>query len=361
MGIAGLGFGEKVHLPALRACTGMEPVALWHPRQHRLDQACRGAELWGTTDFEQLLAQADLDAVVIATPPAVRFELAKQALLAGKHVLLEKPVALNRYEAQELVQLARTQRCCCAVNFEYRAVPAFQQLADLLQQDWLGEIWLVRFDWLMQNRSDPRRPWNWYANQAEGGGVLGAYGSHALDMMEWLVGPVLEVQAQLSVAIQERPLVDGSGFGPVDAADTALIQLKLQSQWANTTHVVPAQMALSAVAKQGRGCWLEIYGSAGTLILGSANQADYVHGFGLQGCRTAESMVAIAPDPAFAFGRSWADGRTAPVSRLMNWWAAAIREEKPMVPGLLEGLQSQIAIDACLDSHLSGNSVLLEY
>jgi hypothetical protein len=45
----------------------------------------------------------------------------------------------------------------------------------------------------------------------------------------------------------------------------------------------------------------------------------------------------------------------------MNWWAAAIREEKPMVPGLLEGLQSQIAIDACLDSHLSGNSVLLEY
>jgi len=93
--VAGLGFGEKVHLPALRDSPLTEPVALWHPRQERLEQACRTAELPGSTDFEALLADPKLDAVVIATPPAVRFELAQAAIAAGKHLLLEKPVALE--------------------------------------------------------------------------------------------------------------------------------------------------------------------------------------------------------------------------------------------------------------------------
>ena len=92
--VAGLGFGAKVHLPALRSCPGTEPVALWHPRAERLEAACREAELTGCTDFGQLLENPEVEAVVIATPPGPRFALARQALEAGKHVMLEKPVAL---------------------------------------------------------------------------------------------------------------------------------------------------------------------------------------------------------------------------------------------------------------------------
>jgi predicted dehydrogenase len=107
--IAGLGFGEKVHLPALRACPEAVPVALWHPRQERVEQASRTAELPGSSNFDAVLDDPAVEAVVIATPPAARFELAQKALQAGKHLLLEKPVALNASEAQQLEKLALTQ------------------------------------------------------------------------------------------------------------------------------------------------------------------------------------------------------------------------------------------------------------
>jgi predicted dehydrogenase len=350
--VAGLGIGAKVHLPALRACALTEPVALWHPRVERISAVALVEELPGYSEFEALLNDPKVEAVVIATPPAVRQELAEMALRAGKHLLLEKPVALRTEQAEALQRQALELGLCCAVNFEYRAVPAFQQLAQLLHGGWLGDPWLLRFDWLMGSRSDPQRPWNWYASAAEGGGVLGALGSHTFDMMEWLVGPLRQVQAQLAVAIGDRPLADGSGRALVDAADTALLQVQLEPIWAPQQPLLPAQIALSSVARCGRGCWLELHGSEGSLVLGSANQSDYVHGFGLQGARSGEPLVAIPPDPKLSFSRTWEDGRVAPVVRLLGWWAEAVQQGRPMLPGLLEGVASQRAMDASMRSNI---------
>lgn len=347
--IAGLGFGEAVHLQALRASLHVEPVALWHPRRERLVEAMAAADLPGTTDFAELLANPAVEAVVIATPPEPRQALAQQALLAGRHLLLEKPVALHAAAAEDLERLALAQGCVVAVDFEYRAVPLFQQAAALLAQGWIGEPWLVRMDWLMGSRSDPARPWSWYSSRRQGGGVLGALGSHAFDLIEWLVGPVRQVQAQLTVSIPERPLPEG-GTALVDAADTALVQLTVDPRWSPSRRPLPVQIALASTARLGRGCWLEMHGSEGTLVLGSANQRDYVHGFQLQGARRGEPLRLLEPDPALAFSRTWSDGRLAPVERLLGWWAQAIREGRPMVPGLQEGRVSQQIIDACLRS-----------
>ena len=95
-----------------------------------------------------------------------------------------------------------------AVDFEYRAVPLFQQLADLLASGVLGELVLVKYDWLMGSRADASRPWSWYSQAAEGGGVLGALGTHAFDPLHWLVGPSRSLRSQLSTAITQRPLAD---------------------------------------------------------------------------------------------------------------------------------------------------------
>ena len=64
--------------------------------------------------FEAVLADSDLDAMVIVTPPATHFSLAKEALAAGKHVWVEKPLALQLEEGRELVQLARSRELCCS-------------------------------------------------------------------------------------------------------------------------------------------------------------------------------------------------------------------------------------------------------
>jgi predicted dehydrogenase len=341
--IAGLGFGEKVHLPALRACPGTEPVALWHPRAERLQAACRQADLPGHSDVDALLADPAVEALVIATPPEPRFELARRALEAGKHLMLEKPVALDAGQAEELQRLAMARGLVVAVDFEYRAVPLFQQLQALLDSGALGELVLVKLDWLMGSRADPSRPWTWYSQAAAGGGVLGALGTHAFDLLHWLVGPTLELQAQLTTSIDERPLPDGSGrMGVVDAEDIALVQLRLDGP---TGRPVPAQMTLASVTRRGRGCWLEIYGREGTAVLGSDNQMDYVHGFNLWLARGGEPLRRLEPDPRWAFPRTWEDGRIAPVERLHGWWSAAVRQRRPMVPGLTEGVASQACCD----------------
>ena len=340
--IAGLGFGEKVHLIALRDCPLTEPVALWHPRAERLAQACQAHDLPGSSDFEALLADPGIDALVIATPPEPRLAMASAALAAGKPLLLEKPVALEAEAIESLQRLALQRHLAVAVDFEYRAVPVFQQLAALLEQEVLGTPWLVKFDWLMSSRADARRPWSWYSSAAAGGGVLGALGTHAFDILHWLIGPGRDVRGRLSTAIRERPRPDGSGQERVDAEDVALIQLELEDRRGRT---VPCQLSLASVARNGRGCWLELYGSEATLVLGSDNQSDYVHGFQLWMARPGEPLRPVPADPTLAFARTWEDGRIAPVRRLIGWWAEAVREGRPMVPGLAEAVASQRGCD----------------
>jgi predicted dehydrogenase len=353
--IAGLGFGEKVHLPALRDCPLTQPVALWHPRPERLEVACHAAKLPGHSEFDAVLDDPAIDAIVIATPPAPRFELARAALEAGKHLLLEKPVALDADQVEELQRMAILRRLCVAVDFEYRAVPLFQQLQVLLREGVVGDPWLVKLDWLMGGRADARRAWNWYSQAAAGGGVLGALGTHAFDTLHWLVGPTRHLEARLSTAIVERPLSDGSGrTARVDSEDIALIQLDLEDR---AGRIVPAQMNLSAVTRNGRGYWIEIYGSEATLVLGSANQADYVHGFQLLMARPGEPLRPLEADPSLAFPRTWEDGRIAPVRRLLGWWSEAIREGRPMVPGLAEAASSQRCCDLAHHSQAEVRSV----
>jgi predicted dehydrogenase len=350
--VAGLGFGEKVHLPALRDCPLTEPVALWHPRAERLEQACRAAELPGCSDFTALLEDPRVDALVIATPPEPRFALAQAAIAAGKHLLLEKPVALEASQIEELQRQALAAGVSVAVDFEYRAVPLFQQLAALLRTHPIGTPWLVKLDWLVGSRADGSRPWTWYSQRAAGGGVLGSLGTHAFDTLHWLFGPTRSVAASRSMAIPHRPLADGSGrMATVDAEDIALLQLELET---GTGERLPAQVSLASVTRPGRGYWIEIYGSEGSLVLGSANQADYVHGFSLERFDANGAVERIAADPALAFPHTWPDGRIAPVRRLIQWWAEAAAEGRPMLPGLAEAVLSQRVCDQALISADAG-------
>ena len=346
--VAGLGFGASVHLPALEAAENLEAVALWHPRRERLDQVCQAHGLRGFDDWDALLRDSAVDAVIIATPPAPRFDLARRALEAGKHLLLEKPIALHCDQALELQRLAMAKGLSVAVDYEYRAVPLFMQAARMLAAGAIGVPWLVKLDWLMSSRSDPARGWNWYSQAEQGGGVIGALGTHAFDILGWLIGPVGAVQAINSVSIKQRPHPEG-GMATVDAEDVSFIQTTLRWQ-GRPDVVVPAQISLSSVARNGRGCWLEVYGSQGNMVLGSGNQKDYVHGFELRHASAGEPLRLVEPDADLVFPTTWSDGRIAPVSRLQGWWADSIRLGRPMVPGLLEGIASRQACDQAMSS-----------
>ncbi len=357
IGIAGLGFGEKVHLEALKNNPNFEPVALWHHRLDKLNDSIKNKNLKGYNDWDLLLNDKELEALIIATPPKPRFKLALSALEAGKHLLLEKPVGLDSNEIAILQKIALQKRLSVSVDFEYRAVPLFMQAKKIIETEGLiGEPWLIKLDWLMSSRANTSREWNWYSRAEEGGGVIGALGTHAFDLLHWLIGKTFSVNSLLSTAIKKRPYLADNSIREVTSEDICLAQLELVN---NQQNIVPAQVTLSAVSLEGRGFWLEIYGSNGTLILGSPNQKDYVHGFGLWYGSKGQSLKSITPEKELNFSKTWEDGRIAPVARIQSWWSESIRNNSPIIPGLAEGLESQKVCDAIKDSANSSQRILI--
>ena len=349
--IAGLGFGESVHIPASIFNENIELVGLWHPRTERLREACSKHNLNEYEKWEDLINDPKIEGIIIATPPAPRFELALQAVKAGKHLLLEKPIGLNADEVMELQRNALKRNLKIAVDYEYRAVPLFMQAKRIISQQEIDEPYFVKLDWLMSSRANPDRPWNWYSDEEAGGGVLGALGTHAFDMIHWLIGPTHSLSAINSTSIKERFCPKSKTNKLVTSEDLSISQLQIKSIHNN---LIPVQVNLSAVTRHSKGFSLEIYGRNGTLILSSDNQKDYVHGFGLWFSSKGDVLKNIQPDSDISFQKIWTDGRIAPVARIQNWWAQSIKEGTPIIPGLVEGLSSQKVCDKVKESNSTG-------
>ncbi|TVQ64396.1 MAG: gfo/Idh/MocA family oxidoreductase, partial [Spirulina sp. DLM2.Bin59] len=209
----------------------------------------------------------------------------------------------------------------------------------------VGKPRLIKMDWLVVSRADPSRPWNWYARKDQGGGALGAIGSHAFDMIYWLFGEVRSLSGQLSCAIPQRPDPQANNqLKPVDADDTALIWLELADG-------TPVQITLSSVTYQGRGHWLEVYGDEGTLILGSDNLKDYVHGFRLWTAAAGQTLTEQEIPKRLAFPQAFTDGRLAPFIRVVDHWVDCITRGQNAAPSLVEGVYSQCLMDLTHQSH----------
>jgi predicted dehydrogenase len=351
VGIIGTGFGQKVHIPGFAAHHRTQVVAVYHrdlataeaiAQTHQIPHAC--------TRVEALVALPSVHGVSISTPPFLHTAMAKTALLAGKHLLLEKPTTLVATEAEELLRLATERNLAHTLNFEFRCIPAWQRLAELLAEGYVGNRRLVKVDWLVASRADATRPWNWYAQKAMGGGVLGAIGSHAFDYIAWLFGPVRRLCASLVVSVPQRPDPQTGELKPVDAEDSALIQLELVDG-------TRCQVCLSSATYQGRGHWVEVYGDRGTLILGNSNQADYIHGFQLWGSHTGAPLEELAIPDRLAFPQTYPDGRIAPFIRIVDRWTQDIDQGQTTVPSLVEGVYSQRLMDLAHQSHTQGSWV----
>jgi predicted dehydrogenase len=113
----------------------------------------------------------------------------------------------------------------------------------------------------------------------------------------------------------------------------------------------PVQVNLSSVTYQGRGHWVEIYGEKGTLVLGSDNLTDYVHGFKLYGSDGNNPLQEIPIPSRLDFPQVYPDGRLAPVIRVVDQLVQNIRKQENTAPSLKEGIYSQLLMDLTHQSH----------
>lgn len=344
--VVGTGFGQKIHIPGFKHHPRTEVVAVYNRDLGKAKEIADSNKIfYAYNDLNKILSLPEVDAVSISTPPFLHYDMAKKVLEAGKHLLLEKPMTMNASEVRDLYHLAAAKGLTAIADFEFRYVPAWQLLAEHLKDDYVGKKRLIKIDWLVTSRADPKRAWNWYSRKDMGGGALGAVASHAFDYIHWLFGSVSRLCGYLNCAIPERPDPQADGeLKPVDADDTCLIMLELADG-------TPVQLSISSVTYNGRGHWVEIYGEKGTLVLGSNNLKDYVHGFELFAAPPEKSLKKISVPKKYDFSQVFADGRLAPFIRVVDRFVRSIDAGKSLEPSLKEGVYSQLLMDLTHKSH----------
>ena len=204
--MVGTGFGCRVHVPALRAA-GFDVVALVGrdaPRTARRAERC-GVPRSATT-LVDALAISGIDAVTIATPPGTHAALAIAAARAGKHVLCEKPFALDAGEAAAMLDAVERAGVGHLVGHEFRWAPERAVVGRAITEGRIGEARFASLVSIVGLVADPdaRLP-EWWFDASRGGGWLGASGSHVIDQVRSWLGDFESVSAAQTAA----------GWGPM--------------------------------------------------------------------------------------------------------------------------------------------------
>jgi 1,5-anhydro-D-fructose reductase (1,5-anhydro-D-mannitol-forming) len=214
-GIIGCGdVAEHKGGPALYKAAGSELVAVM---SRNADRAASFAERHGArrhyTQVDELLADDEVNAVYVATPPNVHAEQTVLAAGAGKHVLCEKPMALNVAECRSMVAACQAAGVQLWVAYYRRFWPLVQRMKQLLEQNAIGQPTMARVTVTGMYRppADGPVPWRVQAEVA-GGGFLTDVGSHRLDLLVSLLGEVREVSAFTDTLSFDIPVDDSASL-----------------------------------------------------------------------------------------------------------------------------------------------------
>lgn len=140
VGVIGCGYWGPQLIRNLAATTGFELVGIADRRRHRLDYVREHFPAVATTSQHRELIESDVDAIVLATPIHTHFELGREALLAGKHLLVEKPLATRTHEAAELRRIADANGVTLMVGHTFVYNPAVEELRRIVSSGQLGDV-----------------------------------------------------------------------------------------------------------------------------------------------------------------------------------------------------------------------------
>ena len=209
VGVAGTGFIGPAHIEGLRR-NGIRVLGLVGSTGEKAGQ--KAAELGiprAYDSLDEMLADTEIDVVHLATPNHLHHPHAKAALVAGKHVVCEKPLAMTSNESGELVQLAAEKQLVNAVNFNIRMYPLVHQARSMVQNGELGDLFILQGSYLQDWLLFPT-DWNWRLEPDLGGTLraVGDIGSHWLDLLTFITGlRVDEVYADFKTfhSVRKKP------------------------------------------------------------------------------------------------------------------------------------------------------------
>ncbi len=256
--VVGNSYAAYCQLPALRWAGGAEVVALCgRDRGKARATAERFAIPLATTSLDEALAQRP-DLVLVSTPVALHAPMVEQVLETTRAaVLCEKPFTLTVDEARRLTRLAQGR--LALVDHQLRFSAPRRRFKRLVDEGAAGTPWVARAEMCFGSVARLTRKASWWDDASRGGGALQAIGSHLVDGLCFILGPVVDVQARLSTCVKER-LDDDGAPRRVTADNHAELWLTHSSGARSTMLCTTAQV-------HGRRALLEVIGSRGVVRL----------------------------------------------------------------------------------------------
>lgn len=354
IGLAGFGMIGKVHALAYREIphyypNTLPPIQLTAVCTTRADSAQRAMRDGGfnayTTNIDELVARDDVNVVDICLPNYAHSPAILAAIRAGKHVIVDKPLAMNAREARAIVDAARAAHVQVGMVCNYRFVPALMLAQKMIAEGKLGEIYHYHMDYLHTGYQNPQRPMSWRLRRAQaGGGALVDLGAHVIDMARFLLGDFVSVESVTRTFISERPAsANSSKRERVDVDDAAWLDAKMQNGAQGTLFVT--RFATGAVDDMN----VQIYGERGAIK------------FSLQDGNVLQFFDATAPASIQGWtriptGTQYQNAVVPPPRSILGWnrthaenifqFLRAIVENKPFAPNAKDGLRVHEIIDA---------------
>ncbi|MGO4589612.1 Gfo/Idh/MocA family protein [Paenarthrobacter sp. 2TAF44] len=369
LGVAAIGYAfmGKAHSNAWRNVASFFDVPAFEQKVlvgRDADAVAEAAAKYGwtesATDWRSVIERDDVHIVDICAPGWMHAEIAIAALQAGKHVLVEKPLANTIAEAEAMTTAAAAARAKgvqSMIGFNYRRVPALALARELIAEGRLGTVRHVRAAYLQDWLSDAESPMTWrLRKETAGSGALGDIASHAIDQVLFLLGDaVTEVTGRLHTFVTRRPGANGPEDVTVD--DAAWATLTLASG-------AIASVEVSRVATgQKNSLKLEIYGDKGTILfdLEALNELGFLDA--TAPVREQGFRRILVNEPEHPYLEAW-----WPQGHIIGWehtfthqirdFLLAIRDGSQPSPSFEEGLNVQHVLAAIEESAAAKSSLI---
>lgn len=262
VGIIGTGFGGRVHAPMFQHHDGFDVVAIVSVRGN-VEAAREQSGIDNVySDWRKMIDEEALDLVIVASAVFYHKEMVEAIFAKGIHVLCEKPMAFDSDETEDMIAARDKADKLGLINHEFRFLPARSKIKDILDDGQLGSLTHVRYELthpIYKPLTSKRR--GWLGRKEDGGGLLNALGSHAIDSLHWWTGSTLKtLMAQLNTHVPE--FMDEQGNVEQRTADDGY---QVIGTLGNGTTVTMS--LVTAVRKMDHTAKLEVYGEKGTLIM----------------------------------------------------------------------------------------------
>jgi len=205
LGIIGLGYIGQTHLRHSLKLADTQVTAVADLSRKALSQAKKAGVKKTFTNYQRLLKDSEIDAVIIGLPTHLHLRCAKEAAEARKHIFLEKPIARNIEEAKEIVSAARSNSVKLMMGYPLRFYQDFSNLREKIADGTLGDVEVAHATYISTgpffHRAEGDTPipvpeW-WFNKELTGGGALIDLGSHIVNLLRWYFGEITDIKSCL--------------------------------------------------------------------------------------------------------------------------------------------------------------------